>query len=231
MEIFEIRDSSAENLLLGFLFYYEKDRRFYAELLEEIDEWYAPFIFSGQVHAGNSGVTVMGTTLSLETMNEKTLNGILLRNNIPEKQVQSILSARDFHRQLYFEKIKKTFVHEIMPVADDNQLFEGKIRVDIPEVPLTYTPQEYADHIREIMRISDSYINYRFFAIPDAPFSNTKISFSDNTVIVTRLKPPNISFIISHPAICEAFSAYAENIKKIYNHDKLTLNQLLKRYL
>ena len=118
-----------------------------------------------------------------------------------------------------------------MPVADDNQLFEGKIRVDIPEVPLTYTPQEYADHIREIMRISDSYINYRFFAIPDAPFSNTKISFSDNTVIVTRLKPPNISFIISHPAICEAFSAYAENIKKIYNHDKLTLNQLLKRYL
>ncbi len=184
-----------------------------------------------QVHAGNSGVTVMGTTLSLVTMNEKTLNGILLRNNIPEKQVQSILSARDFHRQLYFEKIKKTFVHEIMPVADDNQLFEGKIRVDIPEVSLTYTPQEYADHIREIMRISDSYINYRFFAIPDAPFSNTKISFSDNTVIVTRLKPPNISFIISHPAICEAFSAYAENIKKIYNHDKLTLNQLLKRYL
>ena len=35
--------------LLGYLFYYERSRRFFAELLEGVDEWEAPFIFSSFV--------------------------------------------------------------------------------------------------------------------------------------------------------------------------------------
>ncbi len=53
MVIFEINDVELnEKKLLGYLFYYERSRRFFAELLRELDEWTAPFIFSGFVKQG-----------------------------------------------------------------------------------------------------------------------------------------------------------------------------------
>ncbi len=99
MEIFEIRDSSAENLLLGFLFYYEKDHRFYAELLEEIDEWYAPFIFSGQVRAGNYSID---SSLSLKFVQQRiiprdrqNLGSILKSNKLKEYDEYKLLCLSD----------------------------------------------------------------------------------------------------------------------------------------
>ena len=53
MVIYEIRDEATdEKRLLGYLFYYEKSRRFFAELLSELDEWTAPFMFIGFVKKG-----------------------------------------------------------------------------------------------------------------------------------------------------------------------------------
>lgn len=53
MVIFEIRDGATkEKRLLGYLFYYERSRRFFAELLRDLDEWTVPFIFSGFVKRG-----------------------------------------------------------------------------------------------------------------------------------------------------------------------------------
>lgn len=50
MITFEIRDSSQvlrnnSDRILGFLFYFERHKRFYAELLSGVDEWDAPFMF------------------------------------------------------------------------------------------------------------------------------------------------------------------------------------------
>ncbi|MCR5251880.1 MAG: helix-turn-helix domain-containing protein [Lachnospiraceae bacterium] len=53
MVIFEIKDGATnEGRLLGYLFYYERSRRFFAELLRSLDEWTAPFLFSGFVKRG-----------------------------------------------------------------------------------------------------------------------------------------------------------------------------------
>ena len=50
MIILEIRDASQiipdkSDRILGYLFYYEKHKRFYTELLRDVDEWDAPFMF------------------------------------------------------------------------------------------------------------------------------------------------------------------------------------------
>ena len=52
MVTFEIRDKDQDGRLLGYLFYYERSRRFFSELLEDTDEWTCPFIFSGFVKKG-----------------------------------------------------------------------------------------------------------------------------------------------------------------------------------
>ena len=57
MVVFEIRDDGiVKDRLLGYLFYYERSKRFFAELLDEYDEWAAPFIFSGFVAKGQYSI-------------------------------------------------------------------------------------------------------------------------------------------------------------------------------
>ncbi len=52
MITFEIRNKAEKKRLLGYLFYYERSKRFFAELLTTLDEWSAPFIFAGHVKRG-----------------------------------------------------------------------------------------------------------------------------------------------------------------------------------
>lgn len=57
MTTFEIRDAAqpiGRNVgrLVGYLFYYERARRFYTELLAELDEWETPAMFYGHVKRG-----------------------------------------------------------------------------------------------------------------------------------------------------------------------------------
>ena len=53
MQIYKMIDNSFDKgRLLGYLFYYERSRRFFAELLSELDEWSAPFMFTGFVRRG-----------------------------------------------------------------------------------------------------------------------------------------------------------------------------------
>lgn len=49
MRIFVIHDGDSGNSIIGYLFYYEKQEIFVAELSEDLDEWSAPLIFSGYV--------------------------------------------------------------------------------------------------------------------------------------------------------------------------------------
>lgn len=59
MTVFEILNKAENSRLLGYLFYYEKSRRFYAELLDDIDEWEVPFIFSSHIKKGIHSIDSM----------------------------------------------------------------------------------------------------------------------------------------------------------------------------
>ena len=52
MITFEIRDKAQDGRLLGYLFYYERSKRYFTELMRDTDEWTCPFIFSGFVKKG-----------------------------------------------------------------------------------------------------------------------------------------------------------------------------------
>ena len=52
MTTFEIRDKAQDSRLLGYLFYYGRSKRFFSELMKDVDEWTCPFIFSSLVRKG-----------------------------------------------------------------------------------------------------------------------------------------------------------------------------------
>ena len=56
MIVFEIRNNAENRRLLGYLFYYDRSKRFFTELLSDTDEWSAPFIFAGHVKKGEYSI-------------------------------------------------------------------------------------------------------------------------------------------------------------------------------
>lgn len=82
--IFEIRDSYENDRLLGYLFYYERSRRFFIELLSELDEWSAPFLLAPFVR---KGIYSIGSEWSMKFVNQRIIPpdrqnlGAILRDN------------------------------------------------------------------------------------------------------------------------------------------------------
>ncbi len=185
----------------------------------------------GVIHTGYSGMTVLGTALSFATMPKETLVSILERCGADETVKNRAFSVWESRKRLLTVALNESFVHECIPVADEESLFSNKVSADIPGITVTYTPKEYAEHIRNIMTLSEENPKYRFYALPDAPFDNTQIVLFDDLVTVSRLNAPQVTFLISHPAMYEAFMAYADSITARYKQDKLSTKRLLERYL
>jgi hypothetical protein len=185
----------------------------------------------GLIHTGNSGMTVLGTTLPLATMPKETLVSILERCGADETVKNRAFSVWESRKRLLNVTLNESFVHECIPVADEESLFGNKVLTDIPGLNVAYTPKEYAEHIRNIIALSEESPKYRFCALPDAPFANTQIVLFDDLVTVSRLNAPQVTFVISHPAMYEAFTAYADSITARYKQDKLSTKRLLERYL
>lgn len=167
--------------------------------------------------------SVIQSTLSLATM--------------PEELAVELLEParyREWERQrAYYEECLRTgCVYECIPAAGDEELYEGTVPVE----PLSgcderyYTPEQYARHIRNIIRLSERFPNYRFYRLPKEPFRNMRLMIGPDSVVVTRTLPPVLTFRSSHPLMCSAFQAYVRSLMERYKIDRNTLRRELGRY-
>ncbi|MBR3508095.1 MAG: helix-turn-helix transcriptional regulator [Lachnospiraceae bacterium] len=175
--------------------------------------------------------TILGNTLSLATMPEKTLTAILERMKVSEEVKEHIVSVREQRNSVLSGIIDKGGFHEYAPLPREEELFEERVPIDLPGLHATYTPKEYAEHIQNIISLSDRMANYRFHVLPEAPFEDIKIVISDKGVAVMRQKAPYLIILFEHPDICRAFAVYVEGIRGQYQQDKLSTKKQLERYL
>ena len=99
----------------------------------------------------------------------------------------------------------------------------------IPGCPqLYYTPEQYALHIREIIRLSEACPNYRLYPLPETPFPNIRLFISKDWTHVIHALRPELSFGFSHPLLCGAFSRFAEGLMEQTRMDRNTLRRTLE---
>ena len=173
------------------------------------------------VYEGDSDITFIRSGLSVATM--------------PEELVRSFDEPRLYeewkmlHDALLF-RLKKAKVNECVTLADDEDLFSGKVRVEqlsgIRE--LFYTPEKYAQHLRNIIRLSEEYPAFRFYALPETPFPNMKLMIAGDMTGIVHAKRPELSFGFNHPLMCRAFQSYARTLMEQYRMDRNTLRKMLE---
>ena len=113
MVIFEIRDNmNLDKRLLGYLFYYERSRRFFAELLEGVDEWEAPFIFSSfvkkNIRSIDSEWSMKFVQQRIIPADRQNLGDILKANNLSvydEYKLLQLSEGRCAQDELFLVKI------------------------------------------------------------------------------------------------------------------------------
>ena len=152
MTVFEIRDAFLENgKLLGILLYYKRSKRFFTELLQELDEWTAPFIFAESV---KKGIYSFGSEASLKFVAQRiippdrqNLGSILKANGLTvydEYKLLLLSEGRCAQDDLYLTKIKaeqipaelkerlNQKVQDVIPLADNKLLVffkDGALRM------------------------------------------------------------------------------------------------------
>lgn len=121
MIVFEIRNKVEKRKLLGYLFYYEKSKRFFTRLLEELDEWSAPFIFSGHVKRGEYDIDSVWSRKFVEQRiipyERQNLGSILKENGLKsydECKLLQLSNGRCAQDELYVVRVsEKDIIPEI----------------------------------------------------------------------------------------------------------------------
>ena len=117
---FEIRDESMEGKkLLGYLFYFEKSKRFFSEILSGIDEWEAPFMFAARIRKGqfslSSDISMNFVRQRIIPAERQNIGNILKENGLTtydEYKLLLLSEGRCAQDELFLKRIKPENIAE-----------------------------------------------------------------------------------------------------------------------
>ncbi len=134
MTVFEIRDKACKGSLLGYLFYYDRSRRFFTELLSDTDEWTCPFIFSDLVKKGIYSIDSIRSCKFVAQRiippDRQNLGSILKENGLKEYDEYKLLllsEGRCSQDELYLVRISEKNI-----IAEISKRLAGKVQDVMP---------------------------------------------------------------------------------------------------
>lgn len=185
--------------------------------------------------AASGCYTSLLPTLSYETMPKELLLKMLNRSGIADNMKRKIIAVYEEKRQDFLKILQTNEVSEFFPLASDEQLFGGYATVNLPrllcDTNIYYTPEEYAEHVSEIIRLYNEYPSFNLYVLPENPFSGIQIRHNDSYVAVVKDKKPYVVFAFTNPYMLRAFGEYFAALKRKYKLDRNEIRQMLKQYL
>ena len=178
--------------------------------------------------AGNTSCG--GPSPSLFTMPESVLTAFGKRGDGPavEKMVRE---AKTYFETLMREGYKMT---EILVLPDPQELLDGKISVRFRNacgVPsLYYLPEEYAEHVRNALRISKNYPAYHLLIAPEKLPKNLSFLVREGTgLFLESCDPPNRCLFTAERSLVDSIMEMCETFDFVGVERKLT-GLKLKQY-
>ena len=115
MKIFAVRDEdNTTNKAVAYLFYYEKEKRFYIELLEEANSWETPLILSSFLKKGQKTISAYWSRIWVQQRivpSDRQNLGMILRDNgldfYDEYKLLTMTNGRCSQDSYYLEPISE----------------------------------------------------------------------------------------------------------------------------
>ena len=167
---------------------------------------------------------VISPTLTMPTMPEKLLKKLMLRKKVPDSVRSATFDLWKKARAELFRSLADDSLTECFPLIYNSE-------TDIPFFRVRYTKEEFAEHLREILRITSKYPSYKVVILDKRIYKNTRISVADSSVNFTSTGKNGIIFSVMHPSIIKAFGEYAsDEVKKHSSRDQDPESEI-KKYI
>ncbi len=159
-------------------------------------------IENNRASAGGDIIKLMHR-LSLESMPEHLAKQIFERAITDKAAKDEMMKYYHARRRAFLSSLSEVSVTEIYPEYSPEDIAEGRAAIYTPWLPcrreLFYTPEEFAEHIKAIERLTQERANYRCVMRPDLPFKNIDIvSKEGEATYVVKNDEPLAAFSFLH---------------------------------
>ncbi|MCF0116284.1 MAG: hypothetical protein HUJ56_13115, partial [Erysipelotrichaceae bacterium] len=139
------------------------------------------------------------------------------------------------HRAIFESFIEEGVINELITLPN-KELFlsktgENELILNVGKYELTYTPEDFSQHVKETLDCLDKYPNYTISILPEAPFVDLKIYITKSHVTVLKKIHPNMILEFIEPRFARFFRDYFEALSYQYDLGKEEAKRILQRYL
>lgn len=155
----------------------------------------------------------ISSSLPIYTISENLLLKILIRNSIPQKDTDKILSFVKSKK----EKVKTILINnpmlEVIIKINKEEFNNFPVSLELSELfydkKVSYTYDEYLEHFKETQKYETINKNYSLTLNKNMAFRNIQITIHlNNWVMISKNNNPTIHFIIEHPKLCKAIENF-----------------------
>jgi hypothetical protein len=155
--------------------------------------------------------------LSFLTMPESLLIKLLNKCSADKSQKESILSMHRSRFKAFVSNIEHNNYTEIVILPPISEISDNKISIKpndlLSNITLSYTPQDYCEHIENIIDMINKYNNFNFLINNKKPAKNIFLTAKAEVgAIVVKNDIPPIVFAFNQQNMTNSFSIYLDDI-------------------
>ena len=171
--------------------------------------------------------TCLLSALPVVTMPEGLLAKMLSRTEISDGKRVAVLDAyRDMRR--HFSSLLRQGSVNMLLCPEGIQSQRVNFSLDLIDLVLDYTPEEYAEHLSSVALMVEEERNFHMTLLPETPFRDLQLVTVKDAVAVLRCREPFTAFVFLNPVLTESVSAYLSMLTDQYAEDRRTVAERLR---
>lgn len=169
--------------------------------------------------ARGGDMTALLPRLSLATLPEKYLRGLLAQANVDAERSTRIIDLHNLQERRMYRQLSVGKLEELAMLETTQSVREKAVNVDIApgllDEPLAYSVEAYKAHIENIRQMERDIPNYHFYAMPACPFRNLKVLHKNKEEsIVQKFSDPIAAFAFDNPHMLRGIEHFLSAMKK-----------------
>ncbi|MEA4924440.1 MAG: transcriptional regulator [Syntrophomonadaceae bacterium] len=157
------------------------------------------------------------------TMPPEVVASILERLDDPDRR--QLLALQHHRIRNFYDRLPTNPHAEIFSLPRPETILAGQVRVnfwDIPhQIQVFYTPEEYYQHLHNVIRLLKTYDNYHVYLTADKHLEGSMVCVKEDVgVLVGKTSPPSVIFAIRESNMTAAFWDYMNILVRKESHGK-----------
>ena len=174
---------------------------------------------------------VVINTLPFSTMPRSVLDSLLARSVLPLKEKKRLVEFWHVINYLMLQSLNSgCIVEQYFPLADVQDVLDGKVITDTPGSVLHYNYAEYREHLDNILMLTEHFDNFRIYLLPGSRHLNVNITVFPEYADICRGDSYSRVLSLANKRMLEAFRGYIGLIKAQCMQNRGDTKELIKNF-